>query len=196
MRTGLLIGTADKVPGTVLRRFIGGPTVQPINDPTTVTVSQLLYNRESGREVYKVSKIEGADLYQLLSPRDLENLVALYLQSKEGYMMVPRTADYSAPKYKVALIHRDGRRAVLQVKSGKVNLQADDYAEVADKVDELFLFTSEGIYEGEPGSGIRFLDSETIKTFANSHYHLMPNPIQICIDLVGKLDTQATTSPG
>jgi hypothetical protein len=189
------IGTADKVPGTFLRRFIRGPTVQCIKDPTTVTVSQLLYNRESGREVYKVSRMEDVDLYQLLSPQDLENLVAIYLQN-EGYMVVPRTADDNTPKYEFALIHRDGRRAALQVKSGNVNLRSEDYAEVADKVDEFFLFTSGGAYEGGPNTKIRLLDPKTVKAFASDYYHLMPDPIQVCIVLAGELNTKGANPLG
>lgn len=67
------VGAADKVPGTVLRNFIRGQTVRRIPDLTTVAASKLLYNRVAGQALYELEHIN-ADLFQLLSPWDLENL--------------------------------------------------------------------------------------------------------------------------
>jgi len=180
------LGTAEKVPGTVLRHLIKGPAVRKIPDNTTLAASQLLYNQLKKKKWYEPILVD-PDLYQLLDPWDLENLVGIFLQAVQDYMIVPRTADKAAPKYEFVLIHNDSRRAVLQVKSGKVSVNIGDYVAVAEKLDELFLFTASGDYRGDHHPKIRCLKPEEVRAFAEANRQLMPGSVQVCIDLARTL---------
>lgn len=185
----VVVGTADRVPGTVLRHFIRGQTIRQIPDATTLAASMFLFNRAVGRDEYPADSV-AADLYQLLSPPDLENLVAVYLQCVHHYFLIPRTADASAPKYEFSLIREDGRRAAVQVKSGGVIIYLTEYAALAAQVDELFLFASSGNYVGERGGKFRCIDPEELRGFASTHVAAMPGAVRIALDVAAQLDSK------
>lgn len=180
------IGAADKVPGSVLRNFIRGQTVRRIPDPTTVAASQFLYNRTTGEAVYRLEPMN-ADLFQLLSPWDLENLLGLYLQARLGYMLVPNTGQLATPHYEFVMVHQNGRRAAIQVKSGNLPLDSTDYLGVTQQFDEFFLFTASGVYVGPPSDKLTCLQPEEVRAFANASYTFMPGSLQVFMDLAQAL---------
>ncbi len=180
------VGAADKVPGTVLRNFIRGQTVRRIPDPTTIAASKLLYNRAAGEALYRLEPV-AADLFQLLSPWDLENLLGLYLQARLGYMLVPRTNHLATPHYEFVMVHRDGRRAAIQVKSGSVVLDRGDYLSIAQQFDQFFLFTTTGAYVGTAEQRLTCLLPEDVRAFADESYAFMPGSLQLFMDLARAL---------
>jgi hypothetical protein len=180
-------GAADKVPGTVLRNFIRGQTVRRIPDPTTVEASKLLYNQAAGRALYAIESVN-VDLFQLLSPWDLENLVGLYLQAKFDYLVVPTTSQLGTPHYEFVMVHQDGRRAAIQVKSGNVTLDRADYVAVSQEFDEFFLFTTTGSYVGPASPKLICLSPQEVRIFARDSYRFMPGSLRLFMDLARTLE--------
>jgi hypothetical protein len=154
-----------------------------------LAVSKFLFNRAVGREEYTIDST-AADLYQLLSPADLENLVAVYLQCVHRYFVIPHTADASAPKYEFTLIREDGRRAAVQVKSGSVSIAVAEYETVAGQLDELFLFASSGHYVGAHNARIRCLDPEEVRRFACTHVAALPGAVRTAFELASELQSR------
>lgn len=182
----LKIRTADRVPGGVLRHFIRGQTIRNIPQQTVIAASQFLFNEEAGRTQYTI-ELESADLYHLLSPWDLENLIAMYLQKDRNYMLIPRTAESTMPKYEFVLIRENGGTAAVQVKSGSEPGIIADYENIAQDFGEFFLFASSGNYVGNPSTRVECLDPEVIRRFTEKHFDLMPRSIKLFMTLARTL---------
>ena len=132
-----------------------------------------------------------ADLFQLLSPWDLENLLGLYLQARFGYMVVPKTSQLGTPHYEFVLVHRDGRRAAIQVKSGNVTLDRADYLGVTQEFDEFYLFTVSGSYVGSASAKVTCVQPEEVRAFARDSYKFMPGSLKVFMDLARALEQAA-----
>jgi hypothetical protein len=143
----LKVGTAENVPGKLVNCFIPGRTIQQVWDETVEQFSMLKFNELAGQDVYNVAAWKDGDIFSLLSSEDCEDVLLLYLQFKEGYMLIPSSRRFTTMAYEYELIHRDTRqRAIAQVKNGDVNLNIDDYNSISEKV---YLFTTKGDYLGE-----------------------------------------------
>lgn len=175
------VGAEDEVPGAVSRRFHRGTTLQPINDPTMVSFTKLLYNRLSGENAYAVEIEDEADLFSLLSPDACEDLVALYLQVEEGYKVIASICKRTTPKYEFVMRRESGEEAFVQVKSGKDPLRPDDYANLPG---EVFLFSAGGGYPGPQSQGVRCLRAQELRAFAQERRALMPGKISIWMDWI------------
>jgi hypothetical protein len=70
---------------------------------------------------------------------DLEDIVGLYLQQAKGWSIVPSTAKKSNPATEFVLRNHEGKRAYLQVKSGKEKFDYKN-AIVPEEVDHFFVF--------------------------------------------------------
>lgn len=169
------VGTEDAVPGRVARSFSLGGTLRRVPDETISAYSMRLYNACAKEPVYGV-ETEHNDLFSLLSADACEDLVGMYLQFEEGYGVVPSTCKRSTPYYEFVLKHgRTGKKAVVQVKAGAESLSIDDYAMLP--VDEVFLFTAGGRYEGVRNSRVRCLNSVEMERFARNNLRIMPDEI-------------------
>jgi hypothetical protein len=183
------VGTEDAVPGKVAQSFALGGTLRRVSDEpddTISTFSKRLYNDCSQSPTYEVLTPPN-DLFTLLGPDACEDLVGLYLQSEEGYGVVPSTCKRSTPYYEFVLHHRStGKKAIVQVKSGTESLSIDDYAELP--VDVVFLFTARGSYEGGPIPRVKCLEPVDLKRFACDNKHLMTDEIVRWMDIADCCD--------
>ena len=117
------VGTVEKVPGKVVSSFIPRATVQAVSNSTVQSYSKFLYNELSESQYYEEDSLVGEDIFSLISDDDCEDLVALYLQYKHNYLVVPSTCKKSTANYEYVLVHREtGESAVAQVKKGNVSL--------------------------------------------------------------------------
>jgi hypothetical protein len=106
-----------------------GRTLQKIHDQTIEDFSMLRYNELAGEDRYEV-KPRRADLFSLLSADACEDLVALYLQVREGYCIVPSICRRSTPAYEFVMRHEaTGERAFAQVKAGSESLPPAEYTD-------------------------------------------------------------------
>ncbi len=174
-------GTVDKVPGIVVSSFIPRATVQSISSSTVLNYSKILYNQLSKVSHYEEDSLKGKDIFSMISDDDCEDLVALYLQYKQNYLVVPSSCKKSTAYYEYVLVHREtGESAVAQVKKGNVSLYASDFNEVDAKV---YLFTTEGQYEGNFRDNVHILTREKIEAFMNEHFLILPEKIKVWVKM-------------
>lgn len=178
------IGLIDEVPGKVINSFAARSTVQKVWDNTAVEYSKLLYNQYTSEEKYELN-LSNKSIYSLLSPDDCENVIGLYLQKERGYYIIPKTNRLDTVKYEFVLKHKDsGEKAIVQVKSGNVPLNIDSFKGLADKV---FLFTTEGSYQGKLNESIEVLNKDTVEEFIFNNIKIMPDVIRTWIKFINKI---------
>lgn len=179
------VGAEDTPPGRVANSF-RGRTLQRSKGKGVREFSKLTYNEGADVEHYKVEKVD-ADVFSLLHPDDVEDLVAIYLQD-QGYRLIPSTAKKGTPRFEFVLRHdADGRKAVVQVKVSDT-LAVADYADEAD-VEEVFLFSARGGYRGRSTDSVRCLDPDEIRDFMHQNRHVMPDKINTWLDIAEGLSS-------
>jgi hypothetical protein len=165
-------GTADAVPGVVRRAFAG----------QFGTVSRIVTNADMAIEAAEVAlgfrkPTANDDLFALASPEDLEDIVALFLQTK-GWRLFPSTAKVSMASYEFVMVHeRMGKRAGVQVKSGTVGYLEQ---KVASDFDSFFVFLANpmGVIAGDVDRISRITREEVAK-FANDNWKLLPQRLKL-----------------
>lgn len=160
------VGTADAVPGAIRRAFAG-----PFGTVTALTADKARIER-AGRTAFGIiDETLPNDLFEAAGPDDLEDLIALYLQSS-GWRLYPSTAKLSMASYEFIMVHEEtGERAGVQVKSGAVNYLEQS---VAGDLDKFFVFLA-GQEPRVSGSNlICVLTREDIRDFAIEKRHLLP----------------------
>src|SRR5690606_9855050 len=132
--------------------------------------SKFLANLLLGQQFYEIKRTK-ENFLALLSSDDCEDLVALYMQIKFGFVVIPSSCKSDTAVYEYVMKHREtGRKAVAQVKQGAVNLDLNKYVGIDA---DIFLFTSGGSYIGANKPNIFCLKSDELVSFANENYHLM-----------------------
>ena len=173
----------DEVPGIVVSRFgLRGKSIQRIRDHRALVYSQSLWNRCAEQQVYEVDVDGFPDIFAMLDAEETEDLVFLYLQS-EGWYVVPKSRKVNLQRFEFMLTHsKTGEKAFTQVKTGNVRLNVDCYA---DDPHRIFLFQSNGHYDGQPADNVTCIDCGELKTFLKRHRCLFPEPFQTKLRLVG-----------
>lgn len=180
------VGTVDVVPGKVVNSYISGSTVQQVKGNNILIYSEYLANSLSGKDIYKISKPK-ENVLSLLSSDDCEDLVALYMQKKYGFMVIPSSCKSDTAVYEYVMKHpKTGRKAVAQVKHGDVCLNMNKYHSIDADV---FLLTTKGSYIGESAKNIHCLEPDDLMAFANKNYDLMPDRIQNWLNFERKIHT-------
>ncbi len=175
------VGTVEKVPGKVVSSFIPRATVQAVSNTTVLNYSKIQYNKLSETPYYAAESQKVQDVFSLISDDDCEDLVALYLQYKRNYMVVPSTCKKSTANYEYVLVHKEtGKSAVAQVKKGNTSLYASDFNDVDAKV---YLFTTEGKYEGNFQDSIHILTKDEIEAFVYEHLPILPEKIRVWAEM-------------
>jgi hypothetical protein len=129
------VGLADRVPGKIIACFRPPMTLQTIVSRDMLIFTQHLLGLPPA--------VSGSvDVLDYLTSEDLENVVAVYLQTR-GWLIIPGTRRCDTPHYEFVLVHgQTGERAIVQVKSGNTWLNAADYE---GRV-KTFLFSASGGY--------------------------------------------------
>ncbi len=175
------VGTEEAVPGKVVSSFRPARTVQIIDDDTVYNFSQIVYNQKTNSTFYHVDNVSGRDIFSLLSPDDCEDALAIYLQAKHDYLIIPSSCKDDTMTYEFELKNRiTGKSAVVQVKSGLTPLNIDDYGNLET---DIYLFATSGQYSGSAKANIKTIDPEIIRTFLYEQTHLLPDKMKVWIDL-------------
>jgi hypothetical protein len=107
------IGLADAVPGKNVASFRPRRTLQKIAGDDMLTFTQHVLGLDSGRS-------KSGDVLDFLNDHDLEDVVAIYLQTS-GWLIIPNTRRSDTLRYKFVVVHaQTGERAIVQVKSGSI----------------------------------------------------------------------------
>lgn len=182
----LKAGVVDVVPGKVVNSYISRRTVQRVTGKDVRAYSQYLANKLSGEKCFSPRPPDDSVL-GLLSSDDCEDLVAIYLQSELGYLLVPSSCKSSTAVYEYVLRHsRDGHKAVAQVKQGANSLHRGKYSDIGAKV---YLLTTRGQYLGPDFDNVICLTPTAMEQFAVENYRLMPDRIKYWIDFYREVRT-------
>jgi len=118
---------------------------------------------------------------------ELEDLVALYLQNKHGYLLVPSTHHNSTYGYEYDLVKDNGDKALwarVQIKT-KTRLNPDDYKE--ENVRKWYLFSLYSDIDVSKFENISVISLKELLQFIKEHPHLLTQSIQTWIALYAKL---------
>lgn len=177
------IGAEEAVPGKVVNCFTPARTLQKIDDNTVAAFSKTLYNQNTRSSYYKVAG-PGKDIFSMLSTDDCEDALAMYLQIKYGYLIVPSSSKKSSMSYEYVLKHsKTGKSAAVQVKSGHTPIDVNSYSD--DSMD-IFLFAVSGDYKGTPESNVYPIDSGEIRKFLYDYSYLLPDNMKVWVNLINK----------
>ena len=157
-----------------INSFRASRAIQAINDETVDLFSKELFNRLSGEQAFQIPDRE-SDLFALLGPEDCEDLVGIYLQHR-GFIIYPGTCKTDLQQYEFFLVDRQsGRQAGAQVKQGSAPILLEDYAVFPG---EVFVFQTDGCYEGQKPANVTMLQSDVLRAFAVENWNLMTGSIR------------------
>lgn len=172
----------SSVPGAVATAFIKGSTFQRIRKDGVEAYSQMLFNEvhnpaaDSFHFPKPDLKLDQSCFFSMLQPSDLEDLLCMWLYKKHNYICIPSTNKIATPKYECVLMDpAAGQHIYIQVKKGKLNLDAADYADLNG---EVYLLTTEGSYiHPDEYSHVHTVNPSAIFDFALEQSSLIPENI-------------------
>lgn len=174
------VGLADRVPGRVITAFIPSSTFQRIGAVGMLEYAISIAHPDR-RQTLK------GDLFDFLSPTDIEDVIAVYLQF-QGWLIIPGTRRADTAHYEFVLAHRDsGERAVVQIKSGDTRLDAAGYADQTTT----FLFAASGNYGTARPPNVQIIERKALNGFMAEHPRLLPAAVIQWISLLA-----ANPAPG
>ena len=112
----------------------------------------------------------------MLSPGDLEDLIYVWLQFSKNYLMIPNARQASTPVYEWTMVHRQtGRRAIIQIKSGKTMVDVEGLVRAAKEADaDAFAFAASGRYSINDHPEVQYVPLDHLTDFARGQKNLLP----------------------
>ena len=170
------VGTENLVPGSVVRSLSRpGAALCRVSDTGAARYSALLWARLTGQQ-YEWTPTLDEILVSLLSPWDVENLVAAYLQLTRGWLLLPSRLSSNTAAYEYVLIDAaTGHHHAVQVKTGAstaFDLSKLDTA--ADLHGWVVYATDESVYRGHQPDHVERLDADELKQFMVEHERALP----------------------
>lgn len=168
------IQSVDDVPGKVVACFQPSRTVQRIRDSVAQNYSRFLWNQLSTSNDYEINADEFRSIFTFLDSEQTEDIIFIYLQTK-GWIVVPNSRKADTMSYEFYLIRKDDhRRAIVQVKTGRISLHANDWEE---RIEHVFLFQPNSQYQGLSEENVECIEPKAIEDFIYSNLDLMPENI-------------------
>lgn len=189
----------ESVPGAIATAFIKGSTLQRINKDGVKEYSQLLYNKihDPEKEQFTYEKPNlclDKHFYMLLSPSDVEDLLALWLYAEKKYVCIPSTNKIATAKYECVLVDPKSEKRkhiYIQVKKGEVDLEASDYVNLAKDGDEVYLLTTEGrVKNADKYENITAVNPDEIYRFAidPKYKNIIPEHVLYWIEFLSEIE--------
>jgi hypothetical protein len=168
------IGSEAEVPGAVVRRFSRqGQAFCAVHDESAARYSALIWARLTG-ESYEWRPTLNSVLDSLLSPFDVQDLVAAYLQAERGWLLFPSRLSDSTAAYEFVL--RDpttGRQYAVQVKTGESEIDQTSLVRAADLTGWV-IFSTTGAYRGRRPRHVEQLDRGSLLRFMTDRRSALP----------------------
>lgn len=194
----------ESVPGAIATAFIKGSTLQRINKDGVKEYSQLLYNKihDPEKEQFTYEKPNlclDKHFYMLLSPSDVEDLLALRLYAEKKYVCIPSTNKIATAKYECVLVDPESEKRkhiYIQVKKGKEDLKASAYVNLAKDGNEVYLLTTEGIVEdADKYENITAVNPDEIYRFAidPKYKNIIPEHVLYWIEFLSEIEESNKT---
>jgi len=192
-RKAIWVVIPDKfVTGTIQRGTIAQRTIQKIKiTEREVEFNQLLFEKlhknsawepkiDTETLVESLSSISSSELFSLMSPDDVEDVVSAYMQGK-GWMLIKSTCFRSKPKFEFSMLNKKGDIGHIQVKSGKYPnpLKPKSYESYAGNKNLIFLFsTNKNPYPGKSASGVHAIKHDEIYKWVISNLWAITLPLK------------------
>jgi len=167
------IGSTDEVPGKIIACFRAQRTIQAIYDKAAVIYTKLLWNQLNGKSEYEIEeKIES--VWSLLSAEQVEDLVFLYLQVNNWYV-IPHSRKKDTMAYEFYLINKVSfERAIVQVKTGKSRINLDGFHGYKEQI---FFFQPSNYFDGTGQKNHNIIKPEEIESFVKNNQKIIPSNI-------------------
>jgi len=171
------VGTEEDVPGSVSVYTKNRSAICKVDNrdneivldgeryTTTSVISALFAGTLNSDDINNLNRL---DLFNLLGYSEVEDLVALWLYNKYGYVVIPSTNKIGTEKYEFVLIdttknknneYDSSRRIYIQVKNGNVNLSSSKYTDlIKSKNEEVWLVTTLGHIDDDIENKIKRLN--------------------------------------
>ena len=201
-----------EVPGKIINSLIKGRTLQTA-DSCLLEYSKYLYQkklRNKGDSNSDVTFYPSEDvittLKNLLHYDDLEDLLGLWLQIGNEYVVFPSTNKQGTKDYEYVLKKKDGsRKAVIQCKTGYSGIDASKFNKYVNDDYNVYLATTFGIISNKPENMIEInnqnskindysaqMYSVSIKyllDWAAKNEKILPDRIKYYLEITGYLNT-------
>ena len=144
-----------------------------MHDETAARYSALIWARLTGESYAWQPSIDDV-LDSLLSPFDVQDLVAAYLQAERGWLLFPSRLSDSTTAYEFVL--RDpatGKRYAVQVKTGTSHIDQASLAHAAD-LDGWVIFSTSEAYRGPKPRHVEQLVRAEMLRFMTDHRPALP----------------------
>lgn len=175
------VGTVDNVPGRITNCFRARSSIQKIRDDEQVmtNISRHIYNQILGKSIYEEKMYSKAEIFDLLQPEDVEEVVSLYLQVHENYLVYTSTNKLDTQKYEFVGVARDGSHYCYpQVKTGNVSLDGNNFSDLTENGNKVYLFATSGRYSNVDARNVLVISKNELLTFIFEHRLIMPLRIQ------------------
>jgi hypothetical protein len=162
----------DMVPGKVIACFRAPRTIQKVADPKALEYSKYLWNRLATKQEYEVDTSTFTDVFMMLDDEETEDLVFLYLQ-RLGWYVVPNSRKADTMSFEYLAVRPDsGEKALTQVKTGNVHLNAEEFSKYSERV---YLFQSNELYTGNSPDNVTCLKKEELYQFLVGSLEWLPS---------------------
>lgn len=121
------------------------------------------------------------ELFSIMSPDDVEDIVSAYLQSN-GWALIKSTCFRSKPIFEFSMQNKKNKTSYVQVKSGKNPdpLAPESYRKYTTKFSHIFLFsTNQNPYPGENVIGVTPIRHDVIVNWAIKNLWALTYPLKI-----------------
>ncbi|MCQ2734677.1 MAG: hypothetical protein MJ212_01845 [Alphaproteobacteria bacterium] len=197
-----------EVPGKVINGCIKGQTLQAV-DSCLFEYSKYLYQKKHTKNpnlIFKQEENSEDTLKNLLHYDDLEDLLGLWLQIGNEYVVFPSTNKQGTKDYEYILKKKDGsRKAVIQCKTGYSGIDASKFNKYVNDDYNVYLATTFGIISNKPENMIEInnqnskindysaqMYSVSIKyllDWAAKNEKILPDRIKYYLEITGYLNT-------
>lgn len=173
------VGTQDSVPGVIVGNFNQRKTLNPVANRAAARYSRRLHLQLAGSSS-QIDSVNTREVVEsLLGWRDLEDLIAVYLQDVHELVLVNRGS--STVGYEYVLRHRkSGRRAVATVKSGGAKVDLD--ALPIDPQVDVWAYSVNGDCYGSPRKDIRWISTNDLVEFIANRPQVLPDQVERWLD--------------
>ncbi len=132
-----------------------------------------------------IKTIEPTELFSLMSPDDVEDVVSAKLQT-EGWILLKSTCFRSKPKFEFSMTNKSGKIGLVQVKSGNWpdTLVPSQYSEYLTGKNEVFLFTTNpNPYPGDCPNGINCIAKEEVIQWMKVNCNILSPTLRIKLSI-------------
>ena len=176
------VGKQPTIPGAVLRAFTYNSSAQRISG--VETISKAYWNHYAGYALYENGNLKESDLWNILLPESVEEVVLLYLQFTKHLGILSGTLKQNTPVYECVMTDADGNRHYPQVKSGNIPLNTADYLSTVENepTAHVYLFAASQDYGTAVHERIHRISKENVETFMREYWKSLSVQVRISLD--------------